>query len=717
MKKSFIFALLLGIITLGQAKPQISDLSYPTAVDLFELYEISFQMESYANPYDPKVIDVYAEFTAPDGHVLKVNGFYYEGYRFEKYKGYEKAQAESCNNGWRVRFTPDQEGVWHFTLKATDQNGSFCLDSIGPTDFSFTCNAVSSATGFITKANSRFLKRDVVTNGQRKHHSFFPIGPNIAWYICKSYYDFATPFGIYEYEQRIDSLEDRANYIRIWLNRPQYLSLYGFEYTQLVNGKPTMYFDSTLNQKDAAELDHIISYAAKKGISIMPCIFTYGDLNADPRHDGKLDKSPADWRLNPYNTVLGLKTPTDFFTDKEARRISHNLVRYIVARWGYATNIVAWELWNEISNMGLDKNNFDQYTSIVTKWHDDMAQHIRTNDPFCHPITTSIGYDSDNQLFSSIYNSMDIVQKHHYASIHKAKSKEQVSHNLYLLSISAHETYPDKLFFIGEFGFGNTNPQRYLEKDPYCIDLHNTLWSTLFSGMMGTASFWQWYALEKCGTNNAFRPVLTFCKNLPIPSETFEPRTTGENSKKKKSAIIFPNGLETYYMANAAEDTLYGWSQDTAFTYQALRRLTDKEGKNGHFDDNGVFDPEGYVYTLATDKKPRPSSKRNEISLPISNQEVGTQYIIRWFNGETGVEMTSARTKAVVQKKWLSNMKFITFDFPASIRDIKNQTINNTFGDAAFIITLDKGTQKESNTEGIAPNKTKTIRIKRGSNQ
>ncbi len=707
MKKSFVLALLLGIITLGHAKPQINGVSFPRNVGLFGLYEISFQMGNYSNPYDPAVIDVYAEFTAPDGQVMKVNGFYYEGYRFEKYKDYEKAQAESRNNGWKVRFTPNQEGVWRFTLRATDKKGSVSMNSNGSSVFTFTCDAVRSATGFITKANSRYLKRDVVTNGQRKSHSFFPIGPNVAWYTCKSYYNFATPYGIYEYEHRIDSLAGRANFMRIWLNRPQYLSLYGAEYTQTTGNTPTLYFDNTLNQKDAAELDYIIEYAAKRGISIMPCIFTFGDFKEDHEHDGELEKYPADWRTNPYKTVLGLKTPTDFFTDKEAQRIARNLIRYIVARWGYATNIVAWELWNEISNMDLDKNKFDQYCTVVSKWHGDMAQHIRANDPFHHLITTSTGYESDGYLFSRIYHDMDIVQKHKYFNFQKAKSKEQVSHQLYLFSLEARKVYPDKPFFFGEFGFGSSNSQRYLEKDPYGIDLHNTLWSTLFSGTIGSASFWQWSALEKCGTHGIFKPILTFSKGMPILSSTFEPRTTGEHNKTAKHIVTFPNGLETYYMVNAAEDTLYGWSQDTAFTYQSLRHLTDKEGNNGHFKDDGVVDAKGYVYTLNANKRPRPSSRNNNITLSITKQPVGTKYLVRWYDSETGYELVAEKTYAVVEKG-----NKLSFEFPSSIRE--RRRINNTFGDAVFVLTVDRDGIKNGGIMNNAANGEKRIRAKKG---
>jgi hypothetical protein len=705
MKKSFVLAILLGIVALCHAQPKINGLAYPSNVNLFGLYEISFQMGTYANPYDPAVIDVYAVFTAPDGRTMKVNGFYYEGYRFEEYKGYEKSQAEARSNGWRVRFTPDQQGSWRFTLHATDKRGSVSLDSYGGTSFSFSCKGVQNASGFIATANTRYLKRDVVANGRRQSQSFFPVGPNVAWYSCKSYYNFATPYGIYEYEQRIDSLAGRANYMRIWLNRQQYLSLYGSEYTQTADGKAPMYFDNTLNQKDAAELDRIIEYAAQKGIAVMPCIFTYGDFKADPKHDGQLDKNPADWRCNPYNTVLGLKTPADFFTNKEAQRIARNLVRYVVARWGYATNIVAWELWNEISNMDLDKNAFEQYSNNVTRWHNDMAQYIRSNDPFDHPITTSIGYDDKDYLFNLIFSNMDIVLEHHYFNVQKAKSKEQISHQLYRISLDAHKAHPDKPFFIGEYGFGSSSSQKYLEKDPHGVDLHNTLWSTLFSGTMGSASFWQWTALEKCGIHGIFKPVTTFSKSLPIPSATFEPRTTGEENTTAKYSVIFPNGIETYYMINAAEDTLYGWCQDTAFTYQALRRLTDKVGSNGHFKDDGLFDAKGYVYTLNASKRPRPSSRSNTITLPVVRQPEGTAYTIRWYDTETGLELVGERTTATVKGKAL------TFDFPSSIRNLRKRNINNTFGDAAFVITRDN--KNGSTPESNAANKSKTIRTKK----
>ena len=61
------------------------------------------------------------------------------------------------------------------------------------------------------------------------------------------------------------------------------------------------------------------------------------------------------------------------------------------------------------------------------------------------------------------------------------------------------------------------------------------------------------------------------------------------------------------------------------------------------------------------------------------------------------------------------NGKYISFEFPSSLRDLKNKKINNTYGDAVFMITLDK--KEGSNTKSITPNDKPTIKMSRTTNQ
>lgn len=329
-------------------------------------------------------------------------------------------------------------------------------------------------------------------------------------------------------------------------------------------------------------------------------------------------------------------------------------------------------------------------------WHDEMVEYVAGIDPFNHCITTSMGnIEEDPNLYPNLFYNLDFVQHHEYQNIQKAASFHQLSYMLYSKTSQALLLdYPSHPFFMGEFGFGQTDSTpSYFDKDPYGIDLHNSLWSSTFSTSMGPASFWWWYYLDINGLFCRYRPILHFLENMPILSETFTPNQTG---KKQGFQLVFPeeSNLETYYMINSAEDTIYGWSQDTAFAYQSLRWLTDyvypmSHPKKYHFIDDGVFDPLGYVYTLSTSKRPQPSANSNIIEIPITNRPVGSRYRVKWYNSETGLVYPSlVVTYASVHLNGDGD-KVVSFSFPSFIRDLQQQTITNTFGDAVFSLILD----------------------------
>jgi hypothetical protein len=358
-----------------------------------------------------------------------------------------------------------------------------------------------------------------------------------------------------------------------------------------------------------------------------------------------------------------------------------------VARWGYATNIVCWELFNEVANTFKNVALQGDEMEAVVNWHNDLASQIRSIDPHKHLISTSVGNPSNLPgIMNSIYDNLDIVQDHNYQNLQKAKSKEQMSRILFNKSNEMRQQFPKKPCFMGEYGLSShTSGITNSTKDPKGVDLHNSLWSSFFSGSMGSASFWFWKDLRQSENFDRFRPMMVFSNSLPVLSGTFTAATTGEVSGNN---LVFPNNLETYYLVNATEDTIIGWCQDGAFAYQALRHLTDREGENNHFANDGVIDPEGYVYTLNPNKRPAPSNLNNRIVLPIANQRPGTVYVVRWYDAETGRELRSETAETIVRNSWFRG-KRIVIDFPASIRDVIGRRVNNTFGDAVFVITKD----------------------------
>lgn len=664
---------------------------YPNSVDLFGLCEVSFKIpKTYSNPYDPDTICVYAEFTAPDNSIYRVDGFYYEDYTFQQHSdGYEVATHNSSSDGWRIRFTPSQVGTWTFIIRAFDVDGSINLSFMNVSQ-TFSCTSVSNADGFISLANSRFLKRDVVRNSQRQYHSFFPIGPNVAWYDNKNN-NSTKPLGIYQYARYIDSLYNNCNYMRVFLTRYQHLSLYGPEYTQTENGQPKVYFDSLINQKDSAELDNIITYAIQHNIVITTCIFSCGDFcytnNMDP-------SDPSKWENNPFQTILGESNDCacSFFTNEKAIRITKNLIRYIISRWGYATNVMCWELWNEVDQIFEMCEGYKHIEQDVQEWHNDIARYIHGIDPFNHLISTSLT-SMRSYAFPLVFENLDYVQAHNYEHIQNAWSINQLQYRLYNKTMNCQAYYPTKPFFMEEFGFAQgQNVPKYEVKDPKGIDLHNSLWSSLFYTSIGTASFWWWHYVNSCGLFHRFNPLLNFSQNLPLLSDSFSAHHTGD---KIGHELVFPNNLATYYMINAAQDTIYGWSQDTAFAYQSLRWLTDSTyieqtiwGPILYFKEDAVYDPLGYVYTLNCNKRPSPSSNSNTISLPITNQPVGSRYKLTWYDSETGQVLSPG--EVVYASVHLNNEgeKVVSFNFPSSIRNIQQHSINNTFGDAVFSLIL-----------------------------
>lgn len=683
-KKLLVLVCFITAVTTSFAQPKISGVVFPKQVGVYDLCEISFAMGSYKNPYDPKVIDVYAEFVSPSGTRHRVNGFYYEAYTLMDSKGVEVAARDGDNDSWKIRFTPDEVGRWVFTLHAVDQSGSVRLTSFDGDVLAFGCQA-KDAEGFVRKANSCYLKREAFVGGQKKYHSFFPIGPNVAWYRSADYYRFKKPYGIYEYVRFIDSLDNNANYMRIWINRYQCLSLYGPEHAIRDNGKPVMYFDSGLNQKDAAELDFIVNYAAEHGVTLMPCLFTYDDFRDDSE---ALDRSeeygsmPSGWRYNPYHTILKLERPVEFFTDPEAIRIAGNMIRYIVARWGYATNIEAWELWNEVCNVFHKMDLTGDEEEAILQWHRKMAALIRSIDPHQHLVTTSLGSVRNMpMLWESVFEDLDLVQVHYYDNIQKATSRHQMTQMLFEKTESMRDQYPLKPNFIGEYGLNNpASDIGYLSRDPKGIDMHNSLWVSFFSGSMGPASFWYWRVLDECGLFGRFKPLMVFSSGLPVLSDDFVPVTTGVADG---SLMSYPNNMQTYYLINGAEDTIYGWCQDMAFAYQSMRRQTDFVGGDGHFVNDGIKDTQGYVYTLDASMKPQAEFQGDVIRIPIERQPRGTRYQVKWYDSETGLELPDEATVETVRYR-LFRGRHLRLRFPDSLRD--GLSYANTFGDAVFVI-------------------------------
>jgi hypothetical protein len=327
------------------------------------------------------------------------------------------------------------EHVIHITLKDK-------VETV--TSEKLTFNVYSSdKPGFV-----RLSERDRHYFRFDNNQSIFFIGHDVCWFGSE---------GTYEYDEWFSAMNLSGEKItRIWM-APW---AFGIEWKQLGQ------YDLT----EAWRLDYVINKAEEKGIYIILCLMNHGQLQS-----GGLT---GEWSNNPYSTEKGgpLEKPNDFWANEEALELFERRLRYVVARWGYSTYILSWELWNEVELT--DNYNFD----AVARWHNEMAEYLRRNDPYEHLITTS----SDPHLGG--LDSMDFVTIHRYGPT----SFKDIAGGVSEIVKDLWARY-QKPILITEFGADwrwFNSPYTY--KDIEGIEIHNGIWPSILSGSASSAMLWWW---------------------------------------------------------------------------------------------------------------------------------------------------------------------------------------------------------------------------------
>ncbi len=427
--------LLSVFMTAGIAQPHFLEITAQSdVVQVYEKFELMVELTAdFDNPYDPADVHLTADFQNPAGGIVHVDGFWMQDYT-DIGSG---ILVESGSPGWKVRFTPDTAGNWNYWLTITDHTGSETSGS-----FTFTCEEGVNP-GFVRMTNDRYLSHD---DGSQ----YFAIGENMGWWQYN---------GINDYEEWMNDLSDAGgNFIRIWM----------CSWGTGIEWNDTGLGNYSSRQDRAFILDWIIEHAAETGIYIMLCLNNHGQVSSNVN---------PEWGSNPYNAANGgpCQNTWDFFTSQAARDYYEQRLKYIVARWGYSPNIMAWESFNEVEWT----NDFSAHQDEITQWHLETSQTIADLDVYDHLITTSYAM-ADNDPDTWELPIIDFTQTHHYT----AAVDPQTIHSNWV------QTYLDqyqKPTLIGEFGLDN-----FLELDPSGVDLHNSLWASAMSGSFGSAMTWWW---------------------------------------------------------------------------------------------------------------------------------------------------------------------------------------------------------------------------------
>jgi hypothetical protein len=435
------------------------------------------------NPFDPNQVTLDALITLPSGNQVRVPGFWFQNYERSIQNpaaiGVDRIEVLTPvgKPEWRVRFSSSEVGTHRVVLELRDESGTR-----RSTQQDFTV--------------SRGTRPGVIRISPRNRHylefpsgrAFFPIGENLCMYQKKE--------GTYYYDRLLGKLAAAdGNYVRLWqeyyvsrdLNvvaKPGEGSFTGFPLETQATGLGRYDLES------AWRLDYVSELCERLNVrwQLASEMVVWWERKLAYR-----------WQRNPYNAANGgpCVNPSDYFTNPKAQELVRGRLRYNVARWGWTTNLVAWELWNEVDNM--DGFNSD----ACADWHREMGGYLNKIDPWQHLVTTSW---RDRKTFA--LPEIDIVQGHSYFGAQYDAAQYAVQDTDHLMRGFG------KPFFFGEQGIEGP-----VSVDPEGKHFHDCMWVTALSGAAGTGLYWWWHNyVEPYDLYHHYTPLARFVDGVDFPA-------------------------------------------------------------------------------------------------------------------------------------------------------------------------------------------------------
>jgi hypothetical protein len=281
----------------------------------------------------------------------------------------------------------------------------------------------------------------------------------------------------------IDKLPEGTNYLRIeflenLVGSPELGSI------QIECGEERDVLDAPglgrYYRKTAERLDEVLLCAEERDIYVMLTLDYHGVFKSEV----DVWASNAEWRTNPYNAKNGgpCESPVDFFTGTLAKKIYKNKLRYMVARWGYSTNLACWELWNEIDNV-MDWQKVP--SAAIVSWHKEMANYLKQIDPYKHLVSTSVSHREMPGLWK--VEAIDFSQHHLYGPDRDLKNVKNI--------IQEYIKDFEKPDVINEFAVGWKGPEKDYTAFEYEHEMHDCLWRGMFSPtpILPLSWWWEWH--------------------------------------------------------------------------------------------------------------------------------------------------------------------------------------------------------------------------------
>lgn len=290
------------------------------------------------------------------------------------------------------------------------------------------------------------------------------------------------------------------------------------DYNFLWEADPNRPLRGVFNQTDCAILDAIINSAEKNGIYLQLCLLTRDH-----------------YRFNLSNPQSGEYA--------KVVKAAKNFMKYAVARWGYSTHVAVWEYFNE-----MDPN------APTQKFHTEVGEYLKATDIFGHLRSTS-GWGPAPAHW--VHPELDIADLHWY--LREAWSPLWKDETMAVLDRAnfLRKYATNKPAILGEIGLATDKwgKSNYMDMDKEGVHIHNILWTSVFSGLSGTALFWWWDTFDPMNSYHHFKPLSQFVSDIRFNEDGLKP------------AVISVQNTNVLALALASKNRAYIWLHNNKATW------------------------------------------------------------------------------------------------------------------------------------------------------
>ena len=545
------------------------------------------------NPFLEWEIKVEATFLSPTGKKIIVDAFYFEsfdakmknfmppknglGYSDDEYLNLGEYIRRENKYIYRARIAPNESGFWSCEVRVILPNNIIESNII-----KFWVNDREGVFLTVGK-NGRFL--------EKAGKSFFPVGCNMPWPQTSEKID-PELFGRMKqimWDGKIGAITEA--YKSVYLI-PRVYDKYREQLRKYAEGgmnifRTIMYptgteieweelGDYSQRMHMAQELDKIVALAEEKDVMLiwnLQIHYTFQNAKNAYGVNWSWDRNMNGFDFC-YKQLLGSDNPLDFFESEDAKRYYKQRLRYIMSRWGYSANIGVFELFSEISNVGTqraDHNDFyrtgDNWI-IYRDWQVEMANYLKSlHQGQIHLVTGS--FAGEKAKNDNVYEapSMDIMSSNIYnfgvyswaqfwidyvAKRHLNQSSE--SDNSYTISSGIDQRRNVKPLIYSE-----TDPVLIeIKCDSFTVEFDRSLWQSTFSGLAGSLSWMQWF---KAGNAETYGRVSKFIEGIDFDKDQWH---SGASKLNMKTG-------EWIYENNYASK-MAGWLRPSLFEKRRMRQ-------------------------------------------------------------------------------------------------------------------------------------------------